>query len=111
MVNSNIITPITDILEEFKQQVKNIYRDELSQLILFGSQARGEAKSDSDIDILIVLKTGNNPQDKYQQVIKVISDLCLESELLISCVYVNQSEFEREKSPLLLNIHQEGIIL
>jgi hypothetical protein len=32
------------------------YGENLSQIILFGSQARGNARADSDIDVLIVLE-------------------------------------------------------
>jgi hypothetical protein len=37
--------------------------------------------------------------------------LCLEYEVLISCVYVSEAQFNQEKSPLLLNIEREGIIV
>lgn len=43
--------------------------------------------------------------------INLVSDLCLEYDLLISCVYVNESQFKSEKSPLMINIHKEGIFL
>lgn len=31
---------LSEILEKFQQQVKNIYQDQLVKLILFGSQAK-----------------------------------------------------------------------
>lgn len=111
IITSKINLFVREILKEFKEKIKEIYAEELSQLILFGSQARGDAQPDSDIDILIVLKTDKKDINKYQKVIKLISDLCLEYELLISYVYVTKEQFKQEKSPLLLNIHKEGIIL
>lgn len=103
---------LAEILAQFKQKISYIYQDQLVKLILFGSQARGEAKSDSDIDILVILKNKTiNNDEQYQKVITLISDLCLEYEVLISCVYVSEMQFYQEKSPLLLNIEQEGIIL
>lgn len=102
---------ITEILEKFKKEIKQIYQEELTQLVLFGSQARGDAKVDSDIDILIVLKKVNKDSPKYQKVINLISDLCLDYELLISCIYISESQFNQEQSPLLINIHKEGIKL
>ncbi|HEY9701846.1 MAG TPA: nucleotidyltransferase domain-containing protein [Allocoleopsis sp.] len=106
-----MLPKISQILRQFEQKIKNIYQDNLSELILFGSQARGDAKQDSDIDVLIVLKETVKDEQKHQQVINLISDLCLEYELLISCVYVSKSQFNIEKSPLLINIHKEGIRL
>jgi len=39
---------------EFLTRVLEKYRDRIERVILFGSVARGEAKEDSDIDILVV---------------------------------------------------------
>ncbi|HAC65162.1 MAG TPA: nucleotidyltransferase, partial [Cyanothece sp. UBA12306] len=40
------------ILTQLKLQLETYYGDHLQRLILFGSQARGDAGPDSDIDIL-----------------------------------------------------------
>jgi len=43
--------------------------------------------------------------------INLVSYLCLEYNFLISCVYISESQFKSEKSPLMINIHKEGIFL
>ena len=48
---------IQPTLHELKLGLKELYGDRLVRLILFGSHARGEANTDSDIDLLIVLKS------------------------------------------------------
>ena len=102
---------LLEILEKFKQQIKNIYQEQLVKLILFGSQSKRQAKPESDIDILVVLKDKLINDEQHQEIINLISDLCLEYEVLISCVYVSEPQFNQEKSPLLLNIEREGIIV
>jgi predicted nucleotidyltransferase len=52
------------ILKSIETYLKNIYQEELDKIILFGSQARGDAMEESDIDILIVLK---HPFRYYQK--------------------------------------------
>ena len=47
---------LPEILAEIRQYFQQLYSDRLVQLILYGSQARGDAKPDSDIDILVVLE-------------------------------------------------------
>ena len=46
---------LPEILAELRHYFNDLYGDRLVQLILYGSQARGDAKPDSDIDILVVL--------------------------------------------------------
>jgi predicted nucleotidyltransferase len=41
------------IITEFRQALEKIYGDKLINLVLYGSQARGDATEDSDIDIMV----------------------------------------------------------
>jgi hypothetical protein len=59
----------------------------------------------------VVLKDKLINDEQHQKIINLLSDLCLEYEVLISCVYVSEAQFNQEKSPLLLNIEREGIIV
>jgi predicted nucleotidyltransferase len=43
------------LLNELKSSLVELYGDRLFSVILFGSHARGEATSESDIDVMIVL--------------------------------------------------------
>ncbi len=43
-------------LKELVDELKKLYGDNLSHVILYGSKARGDADSGSDIDVLVVLK-------------------------------------------------------
>ncbi len=53
MKNDMIIKPLLTQLYDY---LKSTYQNNLKQIILFGSEARGNATSESDIDILIVLE-------------------------------------------------------
>lgn len=45
------------VVEVFKKRVQEQYPGELVRLILFGSKARGNAKKESDIDLLVVIRS------------------------------------------------------
>jgi len=64
------------ILERFLELLKETFGDSLVSLVLYGSVARGDAKADSDIDLLLILM---NPPGNYHrrldQVLGVQSDL------------------------------------
>jgi predicted nucleotidyltransferase len=49
------------ILQKIKQSLIALYQDKIEEIILYGSQARGDAKEFSDIDILVILKQEINP--------------------------------------------------
>jgi len=42
-------------LKQAKVRLENVYGDRFHGLLLYGSEARGEAEPDSDIDLLVLL--------------------------------------------------------
>jgi len=108
LINNHKIWIIT---QRLKQEFKKIYHEGLSQLILFASQAKGDAQPDSDIDILVVLKGEVNPVDEINRNSYFISELCLEFDALINCFYLSELQFQEVNKPLIQNVKKEGIIL
>ncbi|WP_017295880.1 nucleotidyltransferase family protein [Geminocystis herdmanii] len=103
---------IKSILLIFKKQLQEIYRDKLVNVILFGSQAKGTAKEDSDIDVLILLKDQEiNIGNEIERTGKIICDLSLKYEKIISRLFMSEDYFNTYDSALIRNIRQEGIIL
>jgi predicted nucleotidyltransferase len=101
---------VQKILEQFKRTLQALYGEQLENIILFGSQARGEAHSDSDIDLLIVTYKRLSKKER-EKLINLISDISINDDLLISFIEMLPSKFRSENSPLLINIRREGIIL
>ncbi|MEK7396600.1 MAG: nucleotidyltransferase domain-containing protein [Candidatus Poribacteria bacterium] len=103
-------TAIENILDQLYSRFEMIYGDRLSNMLLYGSQARGDADPESDIDVLIVLKGEVSPCKEIDRTINDVADISLENDVAIACVFVSEEQFEKERSPLLMNIHREGII-
>ncbi len=89
--------------------METLYADRLHSLILFGSQARGDAESDSDIDILVVLKDEVDSWVEIKRTGDFISQLCLENSILISNIFVSAQQFTDQSTALLRNIKREGV--
>ena len=87
------------------------YQDNLDTLILYGSQARGDAKTDSDVDLLVVLKRAFKYREEIQRTSEFLADLSLEYNTVISRAFVPTERYERENSPFFLNVRREGVIL
>jgi predicted nucleotidyltransferase len=100
---------LREILDEFRHGLEQIYGPRLVRMILFGSHARGVARPDSDIDVLLVLRGPVDVNEEIRRVSPLASELSLRADVVISCVYVSEEEFQADGSPLILNIRKEGL--
>jgi predicted nucleotidyltransferase len=100
---------ITRVLQELRSRLAALYGERLERLVLFGSQARGDAEPGADIDVLVVLKGPVEPCTEIERSGDVVADLSLERDAVIACVFVSEEEFRLEQSPLMLNVRREGV--
>jgi uncharacterized protein len=99
------------ILTHLKQELASLYGDRLLHLTLFGSQARGDAELGSDIDVLVVLKPPVNPGEEIKRTGKVVADLSLHYDVVISCLFMDETYYLTRNGSLLRNIRKEGVFL
>jgi predicted nucleotidyltransferase len=99
---------VSHLLEDFKSRLKNHFGNRFSGLILFGSYAKNQARHDSDIDLLLVLKNHSTIKDDYILVLPLISGFLLETGFFISLVIKSEQELIHQKEGLLKNIEAEG---
>lgn len=97
------------ILAELKQRLTELYGDRLSQLILFGSQARGDATEDSDVDVLVVLEGEFDHGKELDRISYVTADMMMIFPKLISPVVVSKKNFEARSQRLYQNAAREGV--
>ena len=100
---------VEEILSSLKSKLTMIYQDRFLHLTLFGSQARGEAEKDSDIDVLIVLRPPVNSGAEVKHTSKIVADLSLQHDVVISCLFMDEDHYSTRNTPLLRNIRREGI--
>ena len=76
------------------------------------TKARGEAGlAGSDIDILVVLKGPVRPSQEISRTGGIVSEVCLEYDAVIQCLFMEEERFREAGSPLLRNIYREAIEL
>jgi predicted nucleotidyltransferase len=100
---------LRSLLAELRSRFEALYGPRLVRLMLFGSQARGDAESGSDIDVLVVLEGPVRPGEEIRRSLNDVAELSLENNMVFSCVFVSRDRFESELSPLLINVRREGV--
>ncbi|MBN2396583.1 MAG: nucleotidyltransferase domain-containing protein [Candidatus Atribacteria bacterium] len=85
--------------------------DPKAKVILFGSNARGDSKSSSDWDFLIL--TSSDPTEKYKKIIRdKLIDTELEAGQVISTIIFSQNKWKDYSiTPLYKNVFKDGIEL
>jgi len=97
------------ILAETRAALEVIYGDRLAALLLYGSYARGEARADSDVDVLAVLRGSVRPSYEIRRTSEALGDLSLRHDILLSCMFVSEDDFRNGDSPFLINVRREGV--
>jgi len=97
------------ILAELRRGLARLYGKRLARVILYGSCARGEEAQGSDLDVLVVLRGEVSPCEEIERSLDEVVAVSLQFDETVSCVFISEEQYERERSPLLINIHREGI--
>jgi len=96
----------------FRDRVVRELGDRIYVIVVYGSVARGEAKEDSDIDVLIV----GRDREIRRRVSEISYDIDYENsfETFITPVYYTREEFEqriRVGSPFIYEVLKDGVAL
>ncbi len=106
---------MTNKYEKVLSQIKAVARDAApkgSQVLLFGSRARGEAQKGSDWDILIVLPKNRLEQSDYDEVSFPFVELGWRVNERINPIMYTQSEWKANSiTPFYDNVIRDGINL
>lgn len=101
---------IKQLISRIKAHLIKIYGGKIKKVILYGSFVRGEATSDSDIDILVLVDQSLNPFEVRESLSDLLFDILLDEGELISVIAVPEHLFENYNSPFMLNVKKEGVI-
>ena len=98
------------LVNQVKEHLSKVYGRRIKKTIMYGSYARGEASSNSDIDILVLADDSLNPFEVRESLSDLLFDILLEEGELLSVMVVPERFFEDYKSPFILNVKKEGVV-
>ena len=97
------------LLEELKTGLKTIYGPRLKGFYLYGSYARRDQNSESDVDVLIVLDDFTSYSAEINRSGYLTSELSLKYGVSVSRVFMRESEWLHDDTPFLLNVREEAV--
>ncbi len=99
------------ILAEYRSDLVVILGDDLTSMVLYGSQARGEPVEGSDIDVLCIMKKPFHYADLINRTSESTAKISLKHDVVISRSFVTSDAYKSLRSPFLMNVHKEQIAL
>lgn len=100
---------LQQILNELRGRLVEHYGDRLLDVVLFGSQARGDAAPGSDIDVMVVLKGDVHAGEEIERTGDFVAALSLKYDVLLSVIFRSEEAFHYSETPLLINVRSEGV--
>lgn len=103
-----------EALEEFVKQLRQSLSGNVVDVRLFGSEARGEATAESDIDVLIVVQPDSARVPLEDRIIDIAFDVNLDYGVYISPRVVTPGILNDpvwRETPFIKNVARESVAL
>lgn len=103
-----------EILDRIGATASGVFGDKLKYIYLYGSYARGDQTSESDIDIMVIADVDTNDLFRYKMpFLTETSELGLEHDVVITVTLKDFETFHRfaDVLPFYQNIIKEGVCI
>lgn len=108
----HIMTRNNRILTELKGLAHQLFTNLQGSVYLYGSRARGEAREDSDWDILIVTDDSVDKIDAFEKFAYPFTEIGWRLGEQITPLLYSRSEWDAESgTPFYLNVQNDAILL
>jgi predicted nucleotidyltransferase len=106
-----VLPAVAGLLKDALDGLRRLYGERFAGAYLFGSQARGEAEPDSDIDILVVLQQLEGHMAEIERTSFLCADLSIRAGTTVSFVFVTAADWATADTPFLNTVRPDAIPL
>lgn len=99
------------IVERIRAEVDKLHPH--VETILYGSEARGDARPESDIDLLMLVDADKVSYADRDRIIAPLYDIELDTGVIISTIVMPRKEWQHRpfETPFENNVKRDGIVL
>ena len=105
MADASLTARDSPILAEFRAALTDMYGERLERVVLYGSQARGDAAEDSDYDIAVFLEDLTDRMAESNRIALMVSGILSETGLAIHAMPFPAGSY-RERTMLMHEIRR-----
>jgi len=105
---------MNNLIHEYVSAIHEIYGTHLKQVILYGSYARGDFNSDSDVDIMVLVDLPDDRMSEFSDALSELGfDYNVDHDIWFMPVVKNIDHFHywSQAYPFYSNVAKEGISL
>lgn len=102
-----------ELLAAFKNRLVAHYGERLKGLVLYGSEARGEADEDSDVDLMVLLEGPVDTGREIREMTDLLYRLQIERDFFrpVEILPVDVEDYKNVNIGIYRNVKEEGISL
>jgi hypothetical protein len=101
--------PDANLSSAVAADLRELYGTRLVTVLVFGSRARGDADSESDLDLLVVLDGAVEPWAEHRRMEEILWRHTLRSGTVVSALPVTRARFEAPDHPVLFRARAESV--
>ena len=105
---------IHTVLIQYLSEIQKIYGTHLKSVILYGSYARDDYTSESDVDIMLLVDLSTEEMESYSDALSELGyEYNVNHDIWIMPVVKNKEHFKHWATvyPFYANVQKEGVIL
>lgn len=99
-------------VREFSTELRSAFAENIKQILLFGSKARGDFNKESDIDLFILAGQVDSTLKRFAA--KIVNKMLLKYGVLISPRLIPEVRYAYQKrleTGFIKNVERDGIII
>lgn len=102
-------TQLRELLARYRRGLAEIYGPRLKGLYLFGSYARGDARDESDVDVLVVLDSVERFHEEVERTSLLTQEVSLAHVASVNRLFISEKKWREGQSMFLTNVREEAI--